>query len=217
MGDFGPEEVKMLTTRRWVFVAAALSLALGSASASAATVVFDNFGAEDTYNPYSSSPLSGKHSTIGEYEYGWAFTPSASGFLSDVWAAAGLVNGENNVTFTLQASVGGVPGDVLWSNQWLNAMGPLGNMNPPLHWSGNGPLLEAGAEYYLVGSGGDTTWAGWNANSIGAQGVWVVRQGGGDWIVAPPGTQDTFRIAVNVPEPAALVLLGAALLVLRRR
>jgi hypothetical protein len=189
---------------------------LVAAPASAQTIVFDNMPGDD-YNPGTGHTISGASSPVGsDFDQGDQFMPSASGNLSDVWVAMGHVTGLNEFELWLTDDAGGTPGTTLWSSGAIkDLMGPFGSLNPPVHISvDGGPMLTAGSSYWLLASVADDTWAAWNWNNIGDEGLHASRQNMGGWGVGD-GTRGAFRIAV--PEPTTLMLLLGGLPLIRRR
>lgn len=187
-------------------VVAALALAPATARA---TIIFDNFGVGDTYTTHTGWTIG----TESAFSQGDAFVVSGSSdfFLDQIELAVGLVSGPNQLDVALYNDVGGEPGALLESFHFTDAMGSFGSLNPPLlAVSTLRPLLEAGAQYWLIASVPSTvTWAAWNQNSVGDTGPHACCS-------APFDVSDTtagaFRVEASpVPEPGTLLLLGAGL------
>jgi PEP-CTERM motif len=116
------------------------------------------------------------------------------------------------------APPGGLPGGVIETFHFSNAMGSFGNINPLLVAnSTTHPLLLAGTQYWLIAFGPATIDAAWAFNSIGDVGPHACRastfpppQCGTtpDWIVTDL-QHGAFRISgTPVPEPSGLLLLA---------
>lgn len=196
----------------------AIIVSAGIAAGASAQVIFDNFGAGDTYQSGSGWTISGSGSPVGtDWDQGDGFTPSQGGAVATIEIAMGLVTGPNEFSLTLYDDNAGVPGTAIWSSgPIVGQMGSFGNMNPPIAVNvGGAANVFAGSQYWLVASSADTTWAAWNQNSISDIGPHVNSQNGGPWN-ASNTTRGAFRVTL-VPSPAGLALLGMGGLVAVRR
>ena len=180
-----------------------------------ATVVFNNLGPGDTYNPNIGYAIGNVFAGQRPYELGAQFTPSQSGFLADIVIALGLVSGTNQVDVWLSSDSGGRPGSILESFSFVGAMAPFGNSGPPLRGvASSTTFLDSASRYWLIASASSSTDASvaWNFNSVGDIGVGGFRQDGDLWTVLNE-TSGAFRVEVaSVSEPASLSLLVAGLL-----
>jgi hypothetical protein len=192
-----------------------LGLVCFACAAEAKTIVFDNFGPNDSYDVSHGYTLAVGLNSTGlppntNLDQGALFIPSDSGYLSDIWLAVGLGSGANELDVWLMDTVAGQPGSILESFHFSNAMGPFGSNNPPLHAGGNGStFLTAGLEYWLIASlSGPNAAAAWNLNDIGDQGPITFRENLGPWQGSSAGEtiNNVFRVAV--PEPGTLGLIG---------
>jgi hypothetical protein len=198
------------------FATAALTLAVTAASTGRADVIFNNFGAGDSYGTHAGWTI-GTAPGIGTFVPSMAFTvPSGTNEkLSEIDFAAGLTSGTNSIDVSIRSDSGGTPGATLES--WtVTGLGQFGNNNPPevvssvLHLT-----LLAGQQYWVTMTPGDsTTDAAWNQNSTGDRGpIYITKDG------SPVNTgtniRGVFRVLGTptspVPEPATLAaaLVGA--------
>lgn len=206
-----------------------LAACLAAGPASAQTVVFDNFGPRNTYQPNLGWAITGPTNGNPQFTHGDQFTPGVTGTLTNIDIALELVMGPNHVDLLLTDDASGLPGTVLERFSVDDPMAPFGTGNAPitvnsvLH-----PVLAEGTPYWLVASAADDTWVSWNQDSIQEEGTHAVSRQGGPFTVGTK-TQGAFRVTLTpaggpaaVPEPSALALLlgcglGSALLVVRRR
>jgi hypothetical protein len=203
------------------FFAASSALAVLTAAASASTVLYDNFGPGDSYNPGSGWTVSVGPPVNTKWEPGFGFTVSGGDFaLTTVDVGIGYVTGTNSVRLHLYDSAGGLPNSVL-QTVIVSDFGPFGSLNPPTTADfGGQTILEDGQQYFLVAEAvGPGAWLAWNWNDQGVLGR-VFRADEGPW-TADNATSPVARVfgeLVVVPAPGALALLGLAGLVgVRRR
>ncbi len=158
------------------------------------TVVSNNFGACDSYDRSAGYPIYFNHPSRGDVDQAFAFSPSTSGTLADIWLAGDSLGGSCVVGLDvwLAADAGGIPGSLLES--WnITGCGPT-----ILHGGGSGTTsLVAGTTYWLVASASGVPDAEWLRNDQGASGLraeFSSTQGG--W--APNfGLQGAFRVTVQ--------------------
>ena len=187
-----------------VFCQIVFLLLLTVASADAAltyTIVFDNFAPNDGYNCCSGWTISNNYSN-NTFTQGSQFTPSASGYVSDIWVGANLVQGPNVLQVALMTDSGGQPGTVIERWNFSGKMGTFNFINPPLHGRGNGKYIYAGQKYWLIATApADGTWAAWNQNSTADNGPLATKDQsegfGGPWTIDPSQLRGAFRVAVT--------------------
>ena len=200
-------------------VLAAIVLSVGVADAQ---VVFNNFGEGDSYDTSTGAYL--MHSPI----YGGllqmmanGFTAEAGGSVTDIIAAISLKDafgephGANVLYLALCEDDGGLPSaEPIWSETLTDYM--LDEPGTPLHWTGAGPALTLGEDYWLTADVPDDTFALWYGNDQGDVGAMAWREHASDPWLPEVYTRGAFRI--EVPEPGMLGLFGVGLLgVMRRR
>lgn len=195
-----------------------------------ADVIFNNFGPGDAYITGAGRAVGAVGPTGDVSEVATAFTVAGGGFtLDQLTVGVSLFSGQNQLDVTLAASDGaGIPGTLLETFRFENAMGPLGSNNPPLIANSTvRPLLSEGAQYWVIASASGATGAVWNFNSTGGEGLTASRTNGGPWSLddAQP-LQAALRVSgmrlpgpepSPVPEPSALALLAAGALGLYSR
>jgi len=204
-----------------VMLAGMIAIASADRAGADTVTVFDNykpnFGAA-TFDGQVINPLVPSR----DRDVANAFTPTASGIVSDIWATVTRRQGANVMDLWLMSDNNGVPDRVLEMWTVTNEMGITGGLNPPLHVQGDGStFLQADEQYWLVASGPSlSTVAQWMYNGVGDTGPNLMRENGGSWTghTGPLGAlRGAFRVDV-VPEPATLCIMAfGALSILRRR
>jgi hypothetical protein len=179
----------------------------------AADTIYNNFDAGDSYNCCNGWTVSGPGSPPGEFISANEFTAGATGFVSQIDLAIGVVTGDGGGTAALYTVSNGIPGTLLGSWDYV-AHQPFGNCCAieSISISG-GPQLTSGIDYFLVLSADNPTWNAWNQNTTGATGEDLFSQDGGQtWNDNGIQTLGTFRIeGTAVPEPGTLVMLGSGI------
>jgi len=138
-------------------------------------------------------------------EQAMAFTPSASGYVSDIWVAMWYVPSDpqpDEVTLRLVLNPDGLPPKPKYVlEEWtISEFEPWDQWNPPIHLEGSGEtFIEEGQSYWLWASGGETTWCGWCLNSAGVLCPHTLRREGEDWLPVGNETASAFRVDV-LPE-----------------
>ncbi len=119
----------------WSKTIICLAVLVMGISAATGDTVFDNFSAGFGYNQTNGWTISKGAPLNHTWIQGDQFTPTASGTLSDVYFAMGFFAGQNYVAMTMLNDENGVPGTTaLWSAEFTNQMGNMGDPNPPVHW-----------------------------------------------------------------------------------
>lgn len=181
-----------------------LLLLVGGACADA-TVIFNNFGAGDSFSSMGFG--------IGVPNFsnnrGARFSVGPSDFVfTSAQAALQYFSGTNTVTFGLRSDASGLPGTLLESFTVSNI--PTVSPGGVVTFNATAPLvLMAGDTYWLTSEeyAPDDTGLGWRTNDTGINTANALRIGMAGWSVT---AQDTpaFRINGNpTPEPATLSLL----------
>ena len=204
--------------KRFALIAASV-MAMSFTSSSLGAVIFNNFGAGNSYNISSGWTLSEGAPINIDWDQGDGFTVNGGDyFLDRIDLAIGLVVGQNRIFIDVYTTVGGLPGVVIDSAVIEGQMGTFGQDNPPIVALFDGStILQNGQQYFVIASTDTDTWAAWNLNSIGDMGPHAFRQNLGDWSVSN-NTRGAFRVkGTLVPAPGVLALLGMAGLVARRR
>lgn len=186
-------------------------------AAAAATIAFDTFGPGDTF----STSVYGVDGAAGFQAF--HFVPTASGALEQVTVALGRTGASQATTiFELYTAPTNLALGALLETFVVANTAPPDNLQPftlslVTFQSAVMPQLTAGQGYWLsfmeaeAADGASSLWA---ANSIGATDQRLT-----SLLPSQPSSLPAFRVEVtSVPEPATMVLLlGATLVVLRAR
>ena len=199
-------------------VATAFAMLVGNLSAS---TIYSNFGSGDTFQAgIGAVVVSGGI----DQRPSFSFTSSADQPLTEIDFVTSVDpsnTSNNSVTVTLSADNGGVPGTVIASQTFTNAMGIRGSLETPptiLSWLPSvAPSLLAQATYWITfDAPGDPAQGDvfWNYNSVQAFGYSTFTSG--TWS-STSNTLGAIRVlsgeaSVNAaPEPGTILLLGCGL------
>jgi hypothetical protein len=150
------------------------------------------------------------YSIGGQYVAGRFTVGSPNYLLSSADMPLTYDGGDNLFTFYLRTDAGGLPGTAL-ANASVSGITPYPPTLATVDFSSSSLLLLAGSTYWLTAEPGVNSIGGWWANSIGETGN--VSGFGGSWMNFPSESSAAFRInGTAVPEPAAILLGGVALL-----
>ncbi len=192
------------------FVGLAMMGMAGTANAS--VIAYDNFGPGDSYQGGSGWTI---NSTVTQ---GMFFSPSSSGFLSELIVAFAVSAGSaplQPIQLTLQADNSGSPGSILETiNVTVTVSFSEGNNNSPTQGFAAGTtFLDSSLGYWLVAFSSTGINIPWNFNSISDFGLKALSTSGtgGPWNVSSPETLGAFRVLVNVPEPSTLAIFALGL------
>jgi hypothetical protein len=179
------------------------------------SIIFNDFGAGDSYSSQNGLTIAGTQTTHGFEEWGEAFTPNHRFDLTEIIMALGWFGGRNGVTVSLDTNSNGVPGKALasWSFSGLPGFGTTSNTVQMMTFA-PGIVLQPGQTYWLVAApSAGSTQAVWNLNSTGVTGLAAVNSGTG-WLTTtnvPSGAFEVLGQSV-VPEPGTWFLFGTGLL-----
>lgn len=206
---------------------AVLALMLtGLLSARAGAVpIYDTFQPGNAYDTNVGWTIGG----FGPFMTGDAFTVTQDYTLNYFELAAWISGGTNDISVTLRADNGGLPGTVLETFSFTNQLAPSSATpsaaNILTGTSLLNPLLTAGNQYWLIAEpGAADTYAAWYYGSYSSLGPHAVSTNGGTtWSTYASVPNGALRIDATavptgpgpvtaVPEPTTLSLLGAALL-----
>jgi len=188
-------------------------------AAAQTVVVFDSFGAGNSYNTSVAWGVSGGATSGGYRGQAEWFVPDASGNLTASTLAMFQQGGTGRVNyFMAQDNGSGIPGTIL--ETYNNTLTPTGllTLNSSTH-----PFLQAGLTYWLCAEPADSTTSNaWFENNQGRALGFAFERSQWGWSAVNPGlnlNSGVFRISVTpVPEPTTcgLVALGFCLLALKR-
>jgi hypothetical protein len=184
-----------------------------SIASSADSVIFNDFGTNQSYNSSVGLAIAGAQSMPGFIKWGEAFTADARFDVTQIRMALGSFTGVNGVTVSLDTNNGGAPGKALatWSFVGLPQFGTTNRVVQTMTFA-SGIVLQPGQMYWLVTAPfAANTQAVWNLNSTGVIGLGAVNFGG-VWLTAtvPSGAFEVVGKSV-APEPSSWLLFGAGL------
>lgn len=199
----------------------AVLVVAGAAGSTHADVVFSNFGPGNTYLGNTGWTVVNISALGGHIEESVSFTvPIGEALRLDmVEIAIGHLFGPNLLDARLHADSGGTgPGAVLEMITVVDQMLPMPtepNVNNPLVVLGfsGASVLQPGGQYWISVSTATTekSWAAWNENITGDQGLRAYRVDGSAWNLHAGNPRGAFRVhASPVPGPAGVMALGVA-------
>ena len=182
--------------------------------ASAQTVIYDNFGAGNSFNLTSSEAIVGADAGDTYEANAMPFTPSGNFTLGLVEVVGQHLVGTNSYTFSIVNDVSGLPGTTVISSGTITG------------WNISSPTLQsfmasgsvsAGTQYWLVSEPGASDSFGiWSGNNTSDTGTIARSHSPGSWS-SQPSAREVFRITSanpsSAPEPGTLafLVLGGAL------
>jgi hypothetical protein len=152
------------------------------------------------------------------------FSPSSSGFFSELTIALGFISPLPNppVEVNLYQDNAGVPGTILETLTLNVSTAFLTNNAPTVVAASGTTFLDSSMLYWLGGTTSDAGFFAWNLNDVGDLGLEAlsVTSVNGPWQTSTQAL-GAFEIEANpAPEPTTLALLGSGLLglaMMRRR
>ena len=174
-------------------------------------VVFDSFGAGNSYLTTVVWAVSGA-STSGGYrgQAEW-FVPGISGNLSSITLATLRISGSGRSNFFIAEDNNGVPGAILESyGNVLNTASGLLTLN-----SSSQPMLQAGLTYWVCDEPADaTSLTGWFQNNQSRTNGFAFERSPWSWqgITSHAPPSGVMRVSlVPIPEPGIAALMSVAL------
>lgn len=202
--------------KHWTLVVLTAAVCICSLPAAAGTI-FDDFAAGNSYNCCTGWTVSGPTAPPGQFISANEFMAGASGSVSEIDLAIGMVTGSGTGTVALYTvGGGGNPGTLLGSWSYT-AHQVFGNCCAIETISINGgPSLTQGTSYFMVLSGNGSNWNAWNWNNVNATGDdRFSNDNGNSWTdngIQPLGTFRILSGQGGVPEPGTFVMLGSGVL-----
>jgi hypothetical protein len=160
--------------------------------------IFDNFALAYPLGPYwtwQAWTISGPNSVLGFYAWpGMAFTPKVDATVTQIVIGAGWLDGTNQLTISLNADSGGLPGASLGS---ATVSGLQEEPNCcQIRTGGFDIPVSAGTQYWVVvqpSSSDSDTWGGWYLTSANETYLPFAEYSSGQW-GAGTGVQGVFAV-----------------------
>ena len=185
----------------------------------AQVIVYDSFGAGNSYNSGVAWAVSGASTSGGYRGQAEFFVPGTSGYLAGIQVATIHLSGSLLSNFYIAQDNGsGIPGAIL--ETYSNVVNANGTMSIG---SATHPLLQAGQEYWLCDEPATSDANnGWYENSQNVANGFAFERSEWSWsaITGSVPPSGVFRVTVTpVPEPTAagLMALGGGWLGFRLR
>jgi hypothetical protein len=159
-----------------------------------AATVFDNFGTDMSFDCCSGQGVG----SISNQEIGFIFTPSSSGYLSNLYVAASTYSGTGEIIFTLYSDNAGEPGAVLEKFS-LSGLPDYTTDFQPQHIIASGDtLLDSSRSYWLIASNPNAPDISvWNDAISGGSTVAFRDSTHTTWSVQPHERQSALRVEVS--------------------
>jgi hypothetical protein len=176
-------------------------MTLAGASVQAQTTVHDSFGPGNTFSPFLGWDVKGSAVPNGPVSFGAVFTPSSSGFLSDITIALSNKSGTNNAHVFLREA-NSLPGAL--SNpiieQWVISTLPTFSgalFAPPVLTSVSNPFLDMSKSYFLytLETGDQINY--WHENITGETGTQIASTDNTQFSNFPSNSTGAYSVRVN--------------------
>jgi len=149
-------------------------------------VIYSTFSddKEFPYNPFVAYTLSTRNSDAGRrYTVAMPFTPAEPTNLRKVVVALARVSGLDEVSVSLRADDGGLPGAVI-KRVKVGDLPAFGQCCETETIASKAIPLAAGTRYWVLAKANADTHAGWNWNTISLSGPFARKFDSGDWEMA---------------------------------
>lgn len=186
------------------------------ATSSNAAVVFSDLGAGNSYQANAGWTVSGLGSPSGVMAFAAQFTSPGNYTVSQIDVALTTINGNGVMPVILYSDSGDALGSNIGSVSFIPDSGlpSFGSTSSALTLfpGGAAVTLSAGAKYWIYMDPGPGAYDEWNFNSVGATGLIASSSlGYANGQILPAFDVLGTPIGVGIPEPAALMCLGAGL------
>lgn len=185
-----------------------------------ADIIFNNLGPGDTFSAGGRIIQGESVGTIGDVDQASSFTVGASDVaVTSVTLGIGVSSspsvGTGPLDILIAADTGSGPGAVL---RTLHVVATLTGQQTITGTDDGSLVLSANTMYWVIADGKTTFDGAWDFNAIGDVGFTAGRSNGGAWNLRTDDTRYALRVEGRVvPEPASMLLLGLAGLLIRRR
>ena len=169
------------------------TLFLVSTGINAATV-FDNFGPDMSFDCCSGQGVG----SLADQEIGFIFTPSNSGYLSNIYVAASTFSGTGEIIFTLYSDNAGEPGAVLEEFNLSGLPDYTTDFQPQQIIASGETFLDSSRSYWLTASHPNAPDISvWNDAISGGSTVAWRDSTVTSWLVQPHERQSALRVEVS--------------------
>jgi len=190
-----------------------LILAMMAARSDASpVVVYNNFGAGESYNTTNAWTVEGTSTFFGQSELAESFTPTSTVTLDAVLLPLERISGTNSLIVSLRPDASGQPGTTSLESFTLTTLPTLPTSSVFQLNSLANPVLDAGVTYWItLFPGAANTEVGWMFNSTGADHYSSSSNGGATWqanLFNPAPAMEILGDPVPTPEPSTISMLA---------
>lgn len=206
-----------MKTKKFMYVVVAITVILvfGSVVSTEAAVMYSNIGPGNSFSTSIAVRASGPQSTWGESDVAEMFIPIISDYIGSI--GVGVLSGKSTydtmqMDLWVAADNGGLPGQILEATSCT--MSGYTRCVQTAAFSGS-TYLEAGTKYWIVMSASENNWFQWYASDPEVSGR-IGYKTTGDWNAFDYYAGSSLRVN-SIPEPATILLLSIAGLLIRRK